>query len=156
MRTFIILLLLLLANICFGQADYSQEISVTTKKHRSVTIAAPDQQWQTRAGQYITESEYHFKEGVDEGEFYAANRKQQLGFSVNALGYKTSPAAFIGKDNKANWEEEIFFLGMNKGARSLLPNTEYNYQRQNNQLDFNYKDFSIQYINSEKGSARIL
>jgi hypothetical protein len=151
MRTFIILLLLLLANICFCQTDYSGEISVTTKKHRSVRIAAPDQQWQSRAGQYIAESEYHFKEAMDMAEFYAANRKQQLGFSVDPLGYKTSPAAFVGKNNAANWEEEIFFLGMNKGARSLLPNTDYNFQRQNNQLDFNYKDFSIQYINNEKG-----
>jgi hypothetical protein len=151
MKRFFTLVLVLMANYSFCQADYGEEVSVTTKKHSSLRISAGDQQWQSRAGQYITESEYHFKEALDIAEFYAANRKQQLGFTVNALGYKTSPAAFVGKDNAANWEEEIFFLGMNKGARSLLPNTEYNFQRQNNQLDFNYKDFSIQYINNEKG-----
>jgi len=151
MKRYLLILLLSLANFCFAQVDYSEEMSVTTKKHRSVQIAAPDQQWQSRAGQYITESEYHFKEGADDAAFYAANRKQQLGFLVNALGYITSPAAFIGKDNPANWEEEIYFLGMNKGGKSLLPNTEYNFQRLNNQLNFNYKDFSIQYINNEKG-----
>jgi len=144
MKRYLLMLLLSLANYCFAQVAYSEEMSVTTKKHRSVHIAAPDQQWQSRAGQYITESEYHFKEAAEDAEFYAANRKQQLGFSVNALGYTTSPAAFTGKSNAANWEEEIYFLGMNKGGKSLLPNTDYNFQRLNNQLDFNYKDFSIQ------------
>ena len=50
-----------------------------------------------------------------------------------------------------NWEEEIFFLGINRGREQRIPNREYSIRQRNNELEFSYPDFSIQYINNEKG-----
>ena len=157
MKNFLIpALLFIFTNSSFCQINKPQATaneqtlaSTSPAKGKSKTV---DQQWQSKAEQYITEAEYYFKKDGNNPVFYAANRAQRLGFSINELGYKISPEVFLDKKTiQKNWVEDISFAGIRKGNEELLPNNQYSYQQNKGELNYRYAGFSIQYINNEKG-----
>ena len=96
MKTFFIAILMLPACKSFCQVNNEADVSstVTVQKISGRVHANPvNTQWQKDAENYVAATEYYFKTDGDENMFYAANRAQRLGFSINALGYKVSPAA---------------------------------------------------------------
>jgi Secretion system C-terminal sorting domain/FG-GAP repeat len=155
MKTILTQVLLLLVSYSFCQVNSDAMVSSTEmvqKKNRLVHSGPLNNQWQADAEKYISATEYYFKTDGNDNLFLAANRAQRLGFSINGLGYKVSPAAFLDKKTMhKNWEEEVFFLGINRGREQLLPNREYSIRQRNNELEFRYPSFTIQYINNEKG-----
>ncbi len=151
---FTIFIMLLMTTAGFSQDNSNPLLSAIQPKPKANKDAgtAASRQWQAKAEQHIAEAEYHFKKHEQMPVFYAANRAQQLGFSVNAMGYKTSPAAFLNKQTMhKNWEQEILFVGMNKGKNALLPNMDYSFEKNNGELTFSYPGFAIQYINNQQG-----
>ncbi|MEO6541904.1 MAG: T9SS type A sorting domain-containing protein [Ferruginibacter sp.] len=150
-------LLLMLAQNSFSQAriplgTVDQLTTLATIPGKPVNNKTVDQQWQSKAEQYIAETEYYFKKDGNSPVFYAANRAQRLGFSINELGYKISPEVFLDKKTiQKNWVEDISFAGIRRGKEALLPNKQYSYKQNKGELNYRYPGFSIQYINNEKG-----
>jgi len=155
MKKFLILILLLqVAAIGFSQVTNNQLSSTALAKAKPAKAASisTDQQWQTKAEQYIAEFEYYFKKDGNKPVFNAANREQRLGFSINESGYKISPEVFLDKKSvHNNWVENISLLSISKGEEELSPAKQYSYQVNKTELNYKYPGFSIQYINNEKG-----
>lgn len=154
MKKLLILILLLQAvNTGFGQVTNDKLSSATLAKAKpKVAGNTTDLQWQSKAEQYIAEMEYYFKKDGNNPVFYAANRSQRLGFSINESGYKISPEVFMDKRSiHKNWVENISLLSISKGKEELLPVRQYSYKLNKTELNYTYPGFSIQYINNEKG-----
>jgi len=155
MKKFLILILLLQVVIIGFSQVTNDQLSLTTSakgKPGKVGRISTDQQWQTKAEQYITETEYYFKKDGNNPVFYAANREQRFGFSINESGYKISPEVFLDKKPiQNNWVESISLLSISKGKEELLPVRQYSYQVNKSELNYTYPGFSIQYINNKKG-----
>jgi hypothetical protein len=134
-----------------GEQSLTATSNVKAKAKTGKSTTA-DQQWQAKAEQYIAETEYYFKKDGNNPVFYAANRAQRLGFSINELGYKISPEVFLDKKTmNKNWVQDISFAGIRRGQEELLANKQYRYQLDKGELNYTYPGFSIQYINNEKG-----
>ncbi|MEP7237884.1 MAG: T9SS type A sorting domain-containing protein [Ferruginibacter sp.] len=149
-----VLLLLLMSN-GISQNSQGQPLSAAISKKENTKkdpLANIDRQWQSLAEQYITTAEYDFKKDGNNPVFYAANRAQRLGFSVDASGYTISPEVFLDKKTMhKNWTEIISFAGIQRGREKLKGGKPYSFEQNKSVLSYRYPGFLIQYINNEKG-----
>lgn len=137
--------------LLFAFSGFSQKNSVQKNdavKHGSLNT--PDENWLKKAQAFIKESEYQFKQKENNGSFYAANTAQHLGFTISPVGYSTSPVISSQK-NSSNWQQSLSFAEIRRGNYSIVTGNDYTIERDRSLLQFNYRDFTIEYVNSTKG-----
>jgi VCBS repeat-containing protein len=112
----------------------------------------PDRSWIQQAQNFLTERSFDFKTSDrTDFKFHTSNANQKIGLNFTSSGYKVSPIKF-GKDNSSeNWFAEFNFLSITRNKEKLLASGEYATIQNNNNLNFRFKDFSIEYINNDKG-----
>src|ERR1700679_1518415 len=70
-------------------------------KHNTLPNKA-DANWLSGAEQYLTESEYYFKQ-IPGDIFVTANRKQKTGFSINKNKLTAEPIQFSSPTKTSSW-----------------------------------------------------
>ena len=120
---------------------------------KSSTVAnSVDQNWLQQAEKFISNQEYDFKiPDKSNFEFYAANRKQKIGFTFANTGYTVSPINFTANNNSNNWKTSFEFLNITKGKSDLLLNNNYSTSLNKSDLRYQFPGFAIEYINREAG-----
>ncbi|MES2430367.1 MAG: T9SS type A sorting domain-containing protein [Bacteroidota bacterium] len=139
MKTFYSLLMLM---ICCSSA-FSQKQSIDNTS---------DNTWLNKVQKNIQESEYCFKQDKQHLRFNIANQKQHIGASITSTGYTVFPLKYFNNvNNKNDWQQTFYFKEIRKGNMHLLASTGFSYSNNKSDLNFSYKNFIIQYTNSEKG-----
>jgi hypothetical protein len=150
MKLFHILGILLFTTTCFGQKDLSQDLLPGNTPGPGLNAVTED--WLHKAQNIIKEAEYHFKPAASPGSFYAANMAQRLGFIITASDYKTSPVKFSEKaEGFSAWQQSLALSGISKGHIKIEADDKYSIVQDRSVLRFDYADFSVEYMNNEKG-----
>jgi len=111
-----------------------------------------DQNWLQQTEKIISETEYDFKISNDQAfRFYAANKKQKIGFTFTSTGYSASPIIFPGNVNLKNWQAKFDFIKLARQGNKLLPNNKYSISHEKSNLQFKFPGLSIEYINNDSG-----
>ena len=142
---------LLLIMISLSQKGFAQKSplpeNVTIK-----TLNAPNDSWVNKAQDFIKESGYQIRQQEKQASYFATNTAQHLGFSISATGYKTMPLKSSAKSKKSNnWQQSLSFAEIQKGNYKITANNQYSVFQEKTVLKFNYSNFTIEYINNEKG-----
>lgn len=155
MKTFLPqLLLLLLVNTTSGQSSnpYPSSKTNTPEKIAGTLPNAVTQEWATAAEKNISTAEYSFRKSSSTNTYYAANRAQQIGFTITASGYKTYPLNLSSKNPAMDtWQQGLSLCGVSKGGTSLALKNDYTISQDKSLLRFTSLNISIEYINNEKG-----
>ncbi len=134
---------------CFGQQNIYERLPGNIA---SAGMKAITEDWQKKAQHYINESQYHFKQPGNTGNYYAANMAQRLGFTITPSGYKTSPVQFSQKAGEhAAWQQSLTLNGIHKGNTRLAAHGNYKVTRESSLVRFDHPGFSIEYLNNEEG-----
>ena len=145
MKTHLLLVGMLLS-LCpaFSQLT-DRNSSYLTKANQPI-----DKNWLEQAQKFISDGAYEFKK-ADRSlfDFYAANKKQNIGFTFTKEGYTVSPIQY--SENSKNWKVNFEFLKLHKGDKALLSTNHYMVSKNKFNLRFQYPGFAIEYINGEAG-----
>jgi hypothetical protein len=119
-------------------------------KHNTLPNKA-DANWLSGAEQYLTESEYYFKQ-MPGDIFVTANRKQKTGFSINKNKLTATPIQFSSPTNTSLWNTslELTQISKNKNDHPLQCGTP-TIESKEKYLKYTYSDFAVEYVTDEKG-----
>lgn len=146
MKIFHTLLALLLTFSCFSQQKQA------VGKAQGSNLNRPEETWLKKAQAFIKEKGYQFKQKKNSTFFYAANTTQHLGFSISALGYNTTPVkSSQNNECSSSWHQSLSFSEIRRGENKIIADDNYTITQAKAVLKFNYSDFTIEYINNEKG-----
>jgi hypothetical protein len=152
MKNFIRIPGLMLICIFLTTVSFAQKTQATlTKnpKHNTLPDKA-DAEWINNAEQYLTESEYFFKQ-MPEHSFVTANRKQKTGFSIEKNKLTAQPIQFETSANPS-WSTSLELIQISKNIHDgRIFNSSPAIESKEKYLAYKYNNFSIEYINSEEG-----
>jgi Bacterial Ig domain/FG-GAP repeat len=140
----------LLAMLLLTFSAFSQKNNVAGKLQNG-KLNTSDENWLNKAQAFIKESGYHFKQKENPVSFYAANTAQHVGFAISPLGYSISPVITSQTKATANWQQSLSFAAISKGNNKMVADDHYTISQNKSVLQFNYANFTIEYINNEKG-----
>jgi len=150
------IMFLLLDTTAFSQVQNNKHIAGSlaqlTNNSSGRSLNAATDEWLDRAQQYIKETEYHFKNDGNSTTFYGANKVQHLQFAITPSGYSISPLQFSAeKKESSNWQEDLSFSELRRGDDHIAIGDGATISRNNSFLTYQYPNFSVEFINSEKG-----
>ncbi|MEO6540860.1 MAG: Ig-like domain-containing protein [Ferruginibacter sp.] len=144
------LVILLIATTSFGQKELSHQAPFAGNAATGLNAATED--WLHKAQKIIKEREYYFKPAERPGSFYAANMAQRLGFIITGSDYKTSPVKFSeNTQSSTTWQQRLSLSGIGKDKIKMPAFDTYSIVQDRSMLRFDYADFSVEYLNTEKG-----
>ena len=109
-----------------------------------------DKDWLRSAQEFITESEYDFKNYASSSlDYYAANRKQKTGFTFSQSGYSVSAIEFGNKNE--HWRADFEIVKLGKGKNELTPFGARSALNAKSILRYSFEKFAIEYINNQEG-----
>ncbi len=136
------------AVLCINSATAQfQQIEKTSGK----SLPSSDE-WFSKAQQQLRVREYSFKNNpsLTDG-FYGASTTQKIGFLVEHSGYSISPVLYEQYPAANVWKQTFELLNINKGMAAYTPKADSKAAASGYELMYDYKDFSIQYLNGENG-----
>ncbi|HTB53550.1 MAG TPA: T9SS type A sorting domain-containing protein [Ferruginibacter sp.] len=154
MKNFLLISGLILVSIFFGKGSKAQIKANTNLSansgHRSLHDKAGTN-WMADAEKYLNGCEYYFQP-VQGNVFGTANRKQKTGFFIEGNKLTAKPIQFSNASSALSWNVtlELTQVSKDRNGGKLLTAVPF-IETKEKYLTYTYKDFSIEYINDEKG-----
>jgi hypothetical protein len=135
-------------------AQDNTQMTLGNPKHNTLPNKA-DANWINNAEQYLIESEYYFKQ-MPGNVFATANRKQKTGFSIKKNKLTVQQIQFNSSTNTSSWNTSLELVQISKNENDTSDIRKLQCKipaitTKEKYLKYTYNDFSVEYINNEKG-----